>query len=137
MIHTINNLPLEYELQVKQTEGNINQDDNPLTLEQVCSTTRLKFERLNVYNEDDTYEKEINKDLVKIQLKGICNYCGKYGHKKQDCRGNGKNDKIKDNTGNKGRLNGTCNHCNNFGHKQSDFYKKQSNEQGNYNGTWN
>ena len=31
-------------------EGKINQDDNPLTLEQVRSTLRIKFERLNVYN---------------------------------------------------------------------------------------
>ena len=35
-------------------EGNINQDDNPLTLEQICSTLSLKFERINVSNEDDT-----------------------------------------------------------------------------------
>ena len=31
-------------------EGKINPDDNPLMLEQVCSTLSLKFERLNVSN---------------------------------------------------------------------------------------
>ena len=35
MIHIINNLPSEYELQVEQMEGKMNQDDKPLTLEQV------------------------------------------------------------------------------------------------------
>ena len=30
MIHILNNLPSEYELQVEQMEDNINQDDNPL-----------------------------------------------------------------------------------------------------------
>ena len=54
MIHILNNLPLEYEWQVEQMEGNINQDDKPLTLDQVCSALSLKFERLNVSNEDDT-----------------------------------------------------------------------------------
>ena len=57
MIHILNNLPLEYEWQVEQMEGNINQDDKPLTLEQVFSTLSLKFERLDLCNEDDTYDK--------------------------------------------------------------------------------
>ena len=76
-------------------EGNINQYDNPLTLEQVCSTLILKFERLNVSNEDDIYDEEIEKALVTIQFKERCNNCGKYGHKKQDCRGHGNNNKRK------------------------------------------
>ena len=50
MIHILNNLPVE------QMEGKINQDNKPLTLEQVRSTLSLKFERLNVSNEDDTYD---------------------------------------------------------------------------------
>ena len=82
-------------------EGNINQDDNPLTLEKVSSTSRLKFDILNVSNENDTDDKEIEKALVTSQFKGRCNKCGKYGHKKQDCGGNGNNEKIKDNTGKK------------------------------------
>ena len=38
MIHILNNLPSKYELKVEQMEGKIMQDDNLLTLEQVCST---------------------------------------------------------------------------------------------------
>ena len=57
IIHMLNNLPPEYELQVEQMELKINQDDNLLTLEQVCSTFSLKFERLNVSNEDDNDDK--------------------------------------------------------------------------------
>ena len=105
-------------------EGKFNHDDNPLTIEQARSALSLKFEIINVYNKDDTYDKEIEKDLVTIQFKGRCNNCGKYGHKKQDYRGNGNNNKRKDNTGNKGSFNGTCNYCNKFGHKQSDCYRK-------------
>ena len=40
-------------------EGKINQDDNPLMLEQVCSMLSLKFERLNIFIEDDTDDEEI------------------------------------------------------------------------------
>ena len=59
MIHILNNLPSEYELQVEQMEGNINQDDNPLTLEHVYSTLILNIERLDVSNEDGVYEKKV------------------------------------------------------------------------------
>ena len=59
MIHILNNLPSEDELQVEQMEGKINQYDNPLTLEQFCSTLNLNFERINVSNEEDTNDKEI------------------------------------------------------------------------------
>ena len=95
-------------------EGNINQDDNPLMLEHVCSTFSLKFERLNVSNEYDTDDKEIDKALVTSQFKGRCNNCGNFGHKKQYCIINGNNDKSNDNTGNKVSFNGTCNYCNKF-----------------------
>ena len=50
MMHVLNNLPLEYELQVKHIEGNNNKDYNPLTLEQVCSTLSLRFEIIIVSN---------------------------------------------------------------------------------------
>ena len=137
MIHILNNLPLEYDLQVEKMEEKINQDDNPIPLEKDSSTLSLKFTRLNVSNEDNTDYKEIGKDLVTSKLKGRWNNCGKYGHKKQDCRVNGDNDKRKDNKGNKSRFYGTCNYCNKFGHKQEDFYEKQRNEQGYYNKTCN
>ena len=51
-------------------EGNINQDDKPLTLEQVCSKLSLKFEKLNVSYENDTDDKEIEKALITSQFKG-------------------------------------------------------------------
>ena len=91
MIHILNNLPQEYGLQVQKIEGNINQDDKLLELEQVQSTLSLKFERLNVYNKDNTDDEEIEKTSVTSKFKGCCNNCGKYGHKKQDCRINGSN----------------------------------------------
>ena len=54
MIHMLNILTSEYEVQVQQIKGKINQDNNPLMLEQVRSTLRLKFEIIDVSNEDDT-----------------------------------------------------------------------------------
>ena len=113
------------------------QDDNLLTLEQVCSTQRFKLERLNVSNEDDKYNEEIEKVLVTTQFKGHCNNCVKYGHNKQDCRRNGNNDKSNENTGNKGRFNRTCNYCNKFGHKQAYLYKKHRNGQSIFNRNFN
>ena len=133
MIHILNNLPYAYELQVEQTEGNMNQDDDPLTLEQFCSTLSLTFERINVSNKDYTDNEEIEKALVTSQFKGHCNNCKKYGHKKHNNRRNGNNDRSNDKSSNKGRFNGTFNYCNKFGHKQADCYKKQSNEQANFN----
>ena len=133
----LNILTSEYEVQVQQIKGKINQDNNPLMLEQVRSTLRLKFKRIDVSNEDDTDDEEIQKALVISQFKGRCNNCGKYGYKKQYCRRNGNNDKSNENTGNKGRFNGTCNYCNNFGHEQAYCFNKQRNEQVDFNGTCN
>ena len=82
-------------------EGNINQDDNLITLQNVYSTLILKIERLNVSNEDDVYGKNINEALVTSQFKGSCNNCGKCRHKKQYFRINGNNNKSNDNTGKK------------------------------------
>ena len=59
MIHMLNILTSEYEVQVQQIKGKINQDNNPLMLEQVRSTLRLKFEIIDVSNEDDTDDEEI------------------------------------------------------------------------------
>ena len=84
MIHILNNLPLEYELQVEQMKVNSNQDINLVTLKQVCSTWSLQFEIINVYNEGDTYDEELEKALVTRQFKGRCNNCENFGHKKQD-----------------------------------------------------
>ena len=109
MIHILNNLPSKYELKVEQMEGKIMQDDNLLTLEQVCSTQSFKLERLNVSNEDDKYNEEIEKVLVTSQFKLHCNNCGKYGSNKQDCRSNGNNKNSNDYMGNKGCFNGACN----------------------------
>ena len=72
-------------------EGNINQDDKLLELEQVQSTLSLKFERLNVYNKDNTDDEEIEKTSVTSKFKGCCNNYGKYGHNKKYFRGNGNN----------------------------------------------
>ena len=125
IIHILNNLPSEYELKVEQMEGRINQYDNLLTLDKVCSMLSLKFEKLNVSNEDDIDDEEIEKGLVTSQFKGRCNNCGKYGHKKQDCIRNGNNNNRNDTTENKGGFNGTCNYRNKFGHNQEYCRKKQ------------
>ena len=53
----------------------------------------FKFEIFNLFNEDNIYDKEIEKALVTSQFKGRCNNCGKYRHTKQDCRGNVNNNK--------------------------------------------
>ena len=71
MIHMLNILTSEYEVQVQQIKGKINQDNNPLMLEQVRSTLRLKFERIDVSNEDDTDDEEILKALVIANSKDV------------------------------------------------------------------
>jgi hypothetical protein len=67
------------------------------------------------------------------KFKGICNYCGKQGHKETDCRG-----KAKDKGTGNGKQEGgkpkrdiskiKCFGCNEMGHYKSDCPKKDSND---------
>jgi len=87
-IHILNNVPEEYDMEVKMLETKMEDMIDPLTLQMIRDQLNLRYMRLkkreNGNNDDDTKEKE-DTALFTNQFKGRCNYCGKIGHKAAKC----------------------------------------------------
>jgi hypothetical protein len=66
----------------------------------------------------------------KQKFTGKCFHCGKFRHKKEDCRfkNNGKPDVVKPEGSGK-RFMGKCGYCSKPGHKEADCFKKRADEQ--------
>jgi hypothetical protein len=82
MIHILNNLTLDYDLQLTLMERRVGDADKPLTVEEVRGDLNLKFERLNM-NTSRNEEGEVLEEqaLFSGQFKGKCRNCGQVGHK--------------------------------------------------------
>ena len=97
MMHILNNLTKDYEMQVLKLEDRIGSSTNGLEIEDLRDELSLRYERMNVRDEssdedDDGEEKAL---FGGGQFKGRCNSCGKYGHKATDCRSRGNADQKK------------------------------------------
>ena len=90
MIHILNNLTADYDLQLALLERRIGDKDNPLTVEEIRAELSLRFERLsnNLSNNDNNEEAE-EMVLFGGQFKGKCRNCGKIGHKLFQCKNQG------------------------------------------------
>jgi gag-polypeptide of LTR copia-type len=56
MIHVLNNLPPDYDLQVALLESRIGDEKDPLTVSEIRSELSLRFERLNNHSNDENGE---------------------------------------------------------------------------------
>jgi hypothetical protein len=126
IIHILSNLLEEYEVVVSKIEEKLKISPSALQLEDVrvdCYSTEkglssTTFEALS----------ELDKTALAAfikQFKGLCNKCGKYGHKSADCKTNNNKD---DNHNNKsgGNNNIKCFYCGKFGHKKVDCRKRKA-----------
>jgi hypothetical protein len=86
LVHILNNLSSEYELQVLFMEKKIGASTDPLTVETLREELNLKFERLHIHDDDKSDSFKEERALPMVQFKGRCNSCGKYGHKGADCK---------------------------------------------------
>jgi hypothetical protein len=53
IIHVLNNLPPDYDLQVALLERRIEDEKDPLTVSEIRSELSLEFERLNNHSNND------------------------------------------------------------------------------------
>jgi hypothetical protein len=82
MIHVLNNLPTEYDLQLALLEKRIEDKDKPLTAEEIRAELSLRLERLNVKSTKDEENEELEENaLFSGRFKGKCRNCGRIGHK--------------------------------------------------------
>jgi hypothetical protein len=87
MVHLLNSLTNDYELQMLLLEKRIGSKDNPLTFDELKGELSPRYERLLMKTEttkiNDLDEK---KALVVTQFKGKCRNRGKIGHKEAKCK---------------------------------------------------
>ena len=87
LIHILNNLPELYDVVLDGMESKLmlpDGDENKLTLESVREKLNGRYERIQGRVQE---KKEDAEEIALLaQFKGMCNKCGKYGHKGADCR---------------------------------------------------
>jgi gag-polypeptide of LTR copia-type/Zinc knuckle len=86
ILHFLNNMTADYDLQLAMKEKRFNDKMNPLTVDEIRDDFNLRFERLNEkanYNEN-----EDNQEVAFFggPFKGKCRNCGAIGHKARDCK---------------------------------------------------
>jgi gag-polypeptide of LTR copia-type len=124
MIHILNNLTSDYELQLAMMERRVGDTDWPLTVEEIREELSLHFERLNS-NSNNNSEGEILEEqaLFSGQCKGKCRNCGLIGQKSFQCKNRAIN-----NGGNNGNSSGGmfCWYCRKSQIEEEGSPKQQS-----------
>ena len=150
MIHILNNLTSDYELQLALMERRIGDKEKPLTIDEIRDELNLRFERLSMKsasnNESDVLEEQA---LFSGRFKGVCRNCGMIGHKSVNCnkrrstnnrfsQENNNNNFSGNNSGSNDRNTLStvyCTYCNKTGHMKKNCFKlKKRNKQLNNNG---
>jgi hypothetical protein len=135
IIHILSDLPEEYEVVVSKIEEKLKTQPSAVTLEDVRTDLNSRFKRIQKHEEETTNEKGLSTKTIEQlaeldetalaafikQFKGLCNKCGKYGHKGADCKSNDKNNDDNPSGYDKDRGNrGQCYYCGKFGHQKAD-----------------
>lgn len=118
MIHILNNLPEEYDVVLDGMESRLMLDDsNPskLTIEDIRDKLNNRFERIDERSEQEEREVALAGYYGKA-FKGLCNKCGKYGHKASECRSDKTDNGKSVHNGQNGKSNIICYHCGKPGH---------------------
>jgi hypothetical protein len=87
ILHILNNMTEDYDLQLAMMEKRVTDKSNPLTIDEIRDNLNLRFERLNEKQNEES-EHDSNQEVAFFggQLKGKCRYCGAIGHKAKDCK---------------------------------------------------
>jgi hypothetical protein len=138
MIHIINNLTLDYELQLAMMERTVGDTERPLTVEEIRGQLSLYFERLNISKPDGEVLEE--HALFGGKFKGKCQNCEQLGHRSFQCK-----NRAISNGGNNVNSSGgnVCLYCRKTGHDKKNGFKlkkkeaRNNNNISNYNGNGN
>ena len=115
----------------------------PYTLEDVKSSIKTVYKRLNPDDDDDGIfsvdKQKGDRALIGFnkQFKGKCHGCGKYGHKKSECRSGGASNGNSGGNSSSNRFNQSqgggggseqrkCHYCKKKGHLKKDCFKRKA-----------
>jgi gag-polypeptide of LTR copia-type/Zinc knuckle len=130
LIHVLNNLTTDYELQMVLLEKRIGDKSNPLEVDELREELNLRYERLcNQNNESKSNEEHA---LFTSQFKGKCRSCGKMGHKAFQCKSK-KDSNDRSNDGVSQPL--FCAYCKQTGHLKTNCFKLIRRAEGNNGGS--
>ncbi len=86
IVHILNNLTDDYEVQLSKTEEKLGSTTNLLSIDNVGAELQLKFAQMRMKKNIKNKEKETEKALAAAsKYKGTCTFCRKIGHKAVDC----------------------------------------------------
>ena len=143
IIHVLNNLPKDYDMEIKMLEMRMQQlkeQGKELSVEDVRTELNLRYERIKRNNPP---QKAVEYAYyMGGKFKGKCHWCGKIGHKTAECRlrisgkpklvgNNGKNssnNNLNENNGIQNKVNRKnlfCTYCKIKGHEVSECRKKK------------
>jgi hypothetical protein len=129
ILHTLNNMTDDYDLQLAMTEKRVTDKSNLLTINRIRDGLNLRFERLNEKQNEES-ENDNNQEVAFFggPFKGKCRNCGAIGHKAKDCKSKtSQNDGQSSGNHNnfqKYANNGAyCTYCRLPGHIKSNCYK--------------
>jgi gag-polypeptide of LTR copia-type len=87
MIHVLNNLTTDYNLQLALMEKRVGDSEKPLSIEEIKAELSLCFERLNVSSNESNENVVLEEHaLLSGQYKGKCRKCGQIDHKAAQCK---------------------------------------------------
>ena len=121
MIHVLNNLTPDYDLQLALLERRIGDIERPLTIDEIRAELSLRFERLNRSSSNDQSEALEEMALFGGQFKGKCRNCGKIGHKSFQCKNRG--NQNGGNNGSNTTGSNYCTYCRKPGHVKQNCFK--------------
>ena len=125
MIHILNNLPSVYEVSQAKLEDRLNDEIDPLTIEEIRTELNLKYQRMHLKKVVDDDSEDEETALFGGGFKGTCTGCGKQGHKRGDCPENRNgNSGSGGRRGFKARSSKKCPHCGKMGHKPEKCWVK-------------
>jgi hypothetical protein len=82
MIHILNNLTSDYELQLALMERRVGDVEKPLTIEEIRGELSLRYERMNMKSSSNKEGEGFEENaFFSGQFKGKCRNCGLIGHK--------------------------------------------------------
>ena len=115
--HALNHLPNCYKISVSKLEDRIDDQNNPITIDQLQNELNLQFEQMKGKNNDNNKKDDEEEEtaLFAGEFKSKCHKCGKIGHKARDCR---------EKTNNRKKV--CCFYCKKEGHKIENCWKKKT-----------